>query len=229
MSSKAALRRKRTHAKDRRLAPEVPAALCRGFPQTLVRVMQESLMGNPLTIFVPDGSNENTGARGFRYFKAASMNADWWQHAILAKKEGGVGLDGPELQWAMQRVQTCDPLIDSRREHRWLRAFIQDARKNGWCAAWDGKESPLCVSPEPPMKRAKLGPGSRRVWLALAEPDYARLLLDARLLHESPNLFVHGILKDRWYDVDERAGMQAEEHSGMPARPTRAALDDIPF
>ena len=53
--------------------------LCRGFPQTLVRVMEESLLGDPQTIFVEDGSNENTGARGFRYFRARSSNADWWQ------------------------------------------------------------------------------------------------------------------------------------------------------
>ena len=222
MSSKAALRRKK-HARDP-LVADIPPGLCRGFPQTLVGVMQDSLMGNPMTIFVPDGSNENTGARGFRYFKAASMNADWWQDATLAKKEGGVGLDGPELQWAMQRVQTCQPLIESRREHRWLRAFIKDARKRGWCAAFDGKDSPLCVSPEPPMKRAKLGPGFRRVWIALPERDYTRLLLDARAMHESPNLFVSGILKERWYSEDERAGIQEP-----PAYRSPGHGSEIPF
>lgn len=195
--------------------------LCRGFPQTLVRVMEESLQGDPQTIFVEDGSNENTGARGFRYFKARSSNADWWQE--LPEK-----LDRKELRWAMQRVATCQPLRENKLEHRWLVEFIRDARRRGWCAAFDGKSSPLCVSPEPPMRRAKLGPGHRRVWLALSEPDYTRLLLDSRALHESPNLFVSGILRERWYAADERAAIQ-EEPSGIIAPGRPAIGDDIPF
>jgi hypothetical protein len=61
------------------------------------------------------------------------------------------------------------------------------------------------------MKRAKLGPGARRVWLALPELEYARLLLDARALHESPNLFVSGILRERWYADDEREAIRSED------------------
>lgn len=199
--------------------------LCRGFPQTLVRVMTDSLLGNPTTIFVPDGSNENTGARGFRYFRAKSSNADWWQEAIKSKKQGGLGLDSHELRRAMTRVETCEPLLESRREHRWLRAFVKDARKNGWCAAFDGKVSPLCVEPEPPMRRAKLGKGFRRVWLALREKDYMRLLLDARALHESPNLFVQGILRERWVNEDERAAIEGPEPAYRPPAPG----SDLPF
>ena len=220
MNKRAALR-KRNHARDRRtLVSEVPASLCRGFPQTLVKVMEESLLGDPLTIFVPDGSNENTGARGYRYFTAKSSNADWWQS--LPEK----GFDRKELRYAMQRVATCQPLRENKVEHRWLVAFIKDARKRGWCASFDGRESPLCVSPEPPMRRAKLAPGYRRVWLALAEPDYVRLLLDSRALHESPNLFVQGILQERWYTADERAAIQ-DDSPRSPAR--AAAADDVPF
>src|SRR5690348_7040079 len=141
------------------------ALLCKGFPQTLVRVMQESLQGDPLTIFVPDGSNENTGARGFRYFRARSSNADWW-------KELPASFDRQELRKAMHRIETCQPLSDKRREHRWLRAFIQDARKRGWCAAFNGRVSPLCVDPEPPLKRVRLGKDWRRVWLALPQREY---------------------------------------------------------
>ena len=187
--------------------------------------MTDSLLGNPTTIFVPDGSNENTGARGFRYFRAKSSNADWWQEAIKSKKQGGLGLDSHELRRAMTRVETCEPLLESRREHRWLRAFVKDARKNGWCAAFDGKVSPLCVEPEPPMRRAKLGKGFRRVWLALREPDYRRLLLDARALHESPNLFVQGILRERWVNEDERAAIEGPEPAYRPPAPG----SDLPF
>lgn len=231
--SKEAQRRKRIHAKDRERdakaiekgrAFKVPPGLCRGFAQTLVRVMEESLLGDPMTIFVPDGSNENTGARGFRYFKAASSNADWWQE--LPDK-----LDRKEIRYAMSRVLKCEPLIEKRIEHRWLVAFIKDARKNGWCASFDGRASPLCVSPEPPMKRAKLKDGHRRVWLALNEPDYVRLLLDSRAVHESPNLFVTGILQERWADVDERAAIQGEDDlaGAVPFRKIPRPADDIPF
>ena len=194
---------------------------CRGFPQALVRVMQESLMGNPQTIFVPEKGGPVPG--GYRYMRARSSNADWWQDAILAKKKGGIGLDSDELRRAMQAIETCEPLNQKRREHRWLVEFIRDARRRGWCAAFDGKDSPLCVDPEPPMKRAKLGPGARRVFLALPEPDYARLLLDARALHESPNLFISGILRDRWVEADERSGMR-EEPAAVPGR-----TEDDPF
>ena len=176
--------------------------LCRGFPQTLVRVMNESLLGDPHTVFVEDKTaGAKSGARGFRYFRARSSNADWWQSLPTS-------FDREELRRAMGRVETCEPLSQKRREHRWLVEFIRDARKRGWCAAFNGKDSPLCVSPEPPMKRAKLGKDFRRVWLALPELDYTRLLLDARALHESPNLFVSGVLRERWVGEDERAGMQ---------------------
>ena len=221
-NKKAALR-KRNHARDRRtLVSNIPASLCRGFPQTLVKVMEDSLQGDPLTIFVPDGSNENTGARGFRYFTAKSTNADWGQD--LPEK-----IDRKELRYAMQRVATCQPLRENKIEHRWLVAFIKHAREHGWCASFDGRESPLCVAPEPPMRRAKLGPKHKRVWLALPELDYVRLLLDSRALHESPNLFVQGILRERWHDVDERAGIQDEAPARpAPAKPKRVA-DNIPF
>lgn len=190
--------------------------LCRGFPQTLVRVMQESLQGDPQTIFVKDGGDL---PGGYSYMRARSSNADWWQGLPTS-------FDRRELRRAMQRVETCQPLSQKRREHRWLVEFVKDARRHGWCAAFSGKESPLCVSPEPPMRRAKLGPGHRRVWLALAEPDYARLLLDTRAIHESPNLFVTGILRERWVGADERSGIQNPDlGSGLVHVP----VDDVPF
>lgn len=190
-------------------------AFCRGFPQTLVRVMEESLMGDPHTIFVQEKGGPIPG--GYKYIRAKSQNADWWQELPQT-------LDRPELRRAMERVLTCEPLNKKRREHRWLVEFVKDARKRGWCATFHGKESPLCVDPEPPMKRAKLAPGGRRVWMALPEPEYARLLLDSRAIHESPNLFVTGILHDRWAQSDEREAIRE------PRFGTRSSEDDgIPF
>lgn len=185
-------------------------AFCRGFPQTLVGVMNESLMGDPHTVFVetPGAHKGSTGR--YSYLKARSQNADWWQDAILDKKKGGVGLDSGNLTEAMRRVLICEPLNLKQREARWLVAFVKDARKRGWCASFDGKTSPLCVAPEPPMKRAKLGRGARRVWMALPEPEYVRLLLDSRAIHESPNLFITGVLRDRWVEADERAAIVDE-------------------
>ena len=224
--TKASLARKRRHEKDARADARrdpIPSALCRGYPQAVVRVMEESLQGDPQTIFVEDGSNENTGARGFKYFRARSSNADWWQG--LPDK-----LDRKELRYAMGRVSKCEPLNFKRIEHRWLKAFVEDARVHGWCAAFDGKASPLCVDPEPPMKRAKLGPGYRRVWLALAQADYARLIFDARAVHESPNLFVTGILRDRWHEAAERAAIQGDDAPPVRRSTSQAPRpDDIPF
>ena len=74
------------------------------------------------------------------------------------------------------------------------------------------------------MRRAKLGPGFKRVWLALPERDYSRLLLDARAMHESPNLFVSGILKERWYSEDERVAIVEPGNYRPPV-----AGSDLPF
>lgn len=181
--------------------------------------MHESLMGDPHTIFIPSKHSSD-----FKFIRAPSQNADWWQDAILPRKKGGIGLGSDELREAMNRVATCQPLNMKQREARWLVEFVKDARRRGWCASFNGKDSPLCVDPDPPMKRAKLGPGAHRVFLALPESDYARLLMDSRAIHESPNLFLSGILRDRWVEQDERPA-----DTGFGESRRESSDDGIPF
>jgi hypothetical protein len=169
---------------------------CPGFRQSLARQMRDSLLGNPVTVFTED---KEGGATVYKYRRAKSSNADWWQDLPPS-------LDRKELRRAIDLMEQAKPLRMKRREHRWLDTFARTAAKQGWCATFKGTESPLCVSPEEPMKRGR-GKKTQRVYLTLPDAEYRRVLLQACALHETPNAFMQELVP-RALDADEVAAME---------------------
>lgn len=184
----------------------IPKREC-GFGSNLAKQMLESLLGNPHTVFYDPNPNQ---PGDYRYMRVRSQNADWWQEL------GEQGLSQKKLRRALMSLSECGPLNLKRQEDRWLAEAVEKARRRGWYATFDGHPSPIGIEPEPPVKRRHFRPGTpHRIYLALPEDDYHRVLARAAALHQSPNLFLGHVIHDR-LETDE----WAEQHRGE---------DDAPF
>lgn len=171
-----------------------------GFPAALAEQMWQSLLGNPHTVFVEDGSNENTGARGYRYTRVRSQNADWFQEFDGDKKK---------LRQAIDRQRRGLPLNRRQKEHRWLAEQTDRARKVGWFSTFGGKDGPMGIEPEPPLSRATFDAKPIRVYLALPELVVSRMKMRAAALHWTPNLWLNRIIVGKLDALDESDAEEA--------------------
>lgn len=181
-----------------------------GYEKLLATVMRDSLMGNPQTVFREAIESRASNVLGYEYFRTRSVNADWVREVPGSRVE---------LHHALDLLAACKPLNLRRREHRWLASFVRHASRHGWCATFDGRSSPLCVEPRPRRRRARLGKGALRVYLALPEHEYRRLLLRAEMLHQSPNLWMNEAVADRLHAEEEREAIANPPAAPAPATP----------
>lgn len=186
-------------------APNAAAPLCEtgdcGFAAALAEQMWQSLLGNPHTVFVADGSNENTGARGYRYLRVRSQNADWFQEFDGDRKK---------LRRAIDAQRRGEALNLRQKEARWLAEQTARARTVGWSATFDGKAGPFGIEPEPPLKRAVFDAKPVRVYLALPEQVYGRMKLHVTAVHMSPNLWLNRVVEDKLEAIDDARAEELE-------------------
>lgn len=172
------------------------------FAATLARIMSESLHGGPVTVFYEDGHGGP-----WVYKRAPSSNPDWFQQF-----DG----DRAKLRVALAKQSDGRPLNLRRKEDRWLAEVTKRARREGWCASYHGKESPVCVDPEPPLQRAEIAPPRRRVYLVMPEDAAARIAQRASALHETPNRYLNEVLSDHLERVESAAELEASDEWEVP-------------